>query len=242
MDEGDRKDLTNFICGLTSHNYAEIDGYISEIISNTRFHHQLDDKRHSTSKSQHSNWSWGISPTLGIALYSICRLQKPGVVAETGVSSGVSSSYILLALEENRMGELYSIDPQPQSGWLIPDYLRHRWHFMQGTSAQELIPLLVKAGQIDIFLHDGEHTYQNMLWEFQTAWPHLKAGGILLSHNIDFNHAFSDFSKQVGIKAQVFSEMGGIVKPNQKERAETARVCDLPDQHKTDETDNRDWR
>jgi len=68
------------------------------------------------------------------------------------------------------------------------------------------------VGEIDIFLHDSDHSYQNMLWEFQTAWKYLKAGGLLLSHNIDANDAFSDFCQDCGIKRHSLTNMGGIVK------------------------------
>jgi hypothetical protein len=213
MDEDTLNVLSIFIHNLTGSDDTKIKGYVSEIALNREFHNQLDRKGNNVGRKQYRYWHWGISTILGMAVYSLCRMQKPEIVVETGVSSGVSSSYILCALEENKIGELYSIDLQ-QSGWLIPDYLRHRWHFIQGESSQKLAPLLEEVGQTDLFLHDSEHTYRNMLWEFQTAWLHLKAGGFLLSHNIDVNNAFSDFCKRVGVQGCSLEEMGGMVKPN----------------------------
>jgi predicted O-methyltransferase YrrM len=46
----------------------------------------------------------------GKALYIICRVVKPMTIIETGVAAGLSTSYILYALEKNRCGELHSID------------------------------------------------------------------------------------------------------------------------------------
>ena len=43
-------------------------------------------------------------------LYYLCRILKPKNVIETGVAYGISSSYILQALEANKFGKLYSID------------------------------------------------------------------------------------------------------------------------------------
>jgi len=49
-------------------------------------------------------------------LYSIVRQLKPQVVVETGVATGYSSSMILMALEDNKMGHLCSVDyPNYQS-------------------------------------------------------------------------------------------------------------------------------
>src|SRR5580658_507967 len=45
-----------------------------------------------------------------LELYAIVRLRRPRHVLEVGVSYGVSSAYLLRALERNRQGTLHSID------------------------------------------------------------------------------------------------------------------------------------
>lgn len=37
------------------------------------------------------------------------------------------------------------------------------------------------------------HTYDLMTFEYETAWPHLKKGGLLLSDDADWSDAFKDF-------------------------------------------------
>jgi predicted O-methyltransferase YrrM len=76
--------------------------------------------------------------------------------------------------------------------------LRDRWELTLGRSSDKLPALLKTLGPIDIFFHDSEHTYDNMVWEFQTVWPGLKPGGKLLAHNVDKNTAFADFEQTVG--------------------------------------------
>jgi hypothetical protein len=56
------------------------------------------------------------------------------------------------------------------------------------------MPRAKMLGSIDIFIHDSEHSYENMMFEYMTAWDHLKEGGILLSDDTNLNKAFSDFS------------------------------------------------
>lgn len=150
-------------------------------------------------------------------LYAICRFLKPNVVVETGVGLGASSSFILQALKDNKFGELYSID-NPRSiyssdagirinesvytsqdsllGCLVPDHLRKHWTLVLGKSRDELHPLCKHLGIVDLFFHDSEHTYQNMLEEYETVWPHIRKNGILTSHDIDWNNAFDDFSEK----------------------------------------------
>jgi predicted O-methyltransferase YrrM len=216
MDNKISRAAEDFIVNLTGANKEEVKEYIAEFRLNQEFQNSIEEKRSVFSKRRHPLYDFSIGTALGLVLYVICRRQKPDIVVETGVASGVSSSYILCALEQNKRGQLYSIDlpwwQENQSGWLIPEYLRHRWHLILGRSSEKLTPLLRKVAGIDIFLHDSDHSYQNMLWEFQTAWKYLKAGGLLLAHNIDTNEAFSDFCQDHSVKGYSLANMGGIVK------------------------------
>ncbi|MEM7369277.1 MAG: class I SAM-dependent methyltransferase [Bacteroidota bacterium] len=155
----------------------------------------------------------------GIKLYAILRHLKPDKVVETGVCNGASSSFILKALAKNGKGQLYSIDfpdvlgvdneeiwegkgssviPQDgATGWLVPQDLRSRWSLILGKSQEKLPPLLEKIGTIDFFMHDSEHSYECMTFEFEASYPALRDGGILASHDIDDNTSFQDFASKL---------------------------------------------
>ena len=140
----------------------------------------------------------------GPFLYKLCKLVKPELIVETGVAYGVSSSYILKALDENNKGKLISIDSifrpwqsKEMIGAAIPKNLRNRWELKIGTSKKLLEKILITLPPIDIFLHDSLHTYKNMYYEFKTSWPFIKKNGFLLSDDISSNNAFSDFYKSI---------------------------------------------
>jgi predicted O-methyltransferase YrrM len=151
---------------------------------------------------------------------------------ETGVFSGISSSYILCALERNGSGVLHSIDLPDRGltllgkepGFVVPENLRTIWTLELGPSSTLLEPLLAKLKSVDIFFHDSLHTYENMIFEFQNAWAHLRTGGVLLSDNIDDNSAFYDFCKKhnqhLVVLKDLISDYGGCLK--QKDSAENA--------------------
>jgi hypothetical protein len=139
---------------------------------------------------------------LGRLCYAITRALRPGSVVETGVCYGVTSAYILAALTANGAGHLYSIDLPPLGesaddyvGWLVPNELRSRWTLQRGTSARLLRPLLARVSPIDVFIHDSLHTFRNMTAEFQTAWPALQGGGVLISDDIEGNQAFLQLTR-----------------------------------------------
>jgi predicted O-methyltransferase YrrM len=160
-------------------------------------------------------------------IYLLVRSMKPDVVVETGVCYGESSAYILQALSENRRGALYSIDlgnssDEPPSDFFIPERLLDRWHLIIGDSKQELPRLLARLKGIDLFHHDSLHTYEHMMWEYETAFPHLHEDGVLSSHDVrtivDIGrpfqpNPFSVFCDQHRLRSIVASNVGIAMRP-----------------------------
>jgi predicted O-methyltransferase YrrM len=141
---------------------------------------------------------------------------------ETGVCNGVSTAFLLLALERNGEGELSSVDlpeiageeyeagifwdgkggavipPGKEPGWMVPPELRARWKLVLGRSQDELPPLLEQVGTIDFFMHDSEHSYECMSFEFRAAWAALREGGVLVADDVNVNTAWVEFAREVG--------------------------------------------
>jgi predicted O-methyltransferase YrrM len=142
--------------------------------------------------------------------YALTRTLHARKVVETGVCHGVTSSYILKAMEANGEGHLDSIDlpplgkdPDRQVGRFIPAELRSRWTLHRGVSARLLRPLLNKVDSIDLFVHDSLHTYRNMRDEFATAWPFLRPGGAVISDDVEGNVAFLELATMPDVAATV---------------------------------------
>lgn len=158
----------------------------------------------------------------GKFLYFIVRCAKPQVMVETGVAHGVSSWTILNALHKNGSGKLYSIDlpnldlksynPQniaQQSGWAVSEPLRSQWDLQLGSSHELLPALMQRLGKIDIFFHDSDHSYQNMMFEFKTIYDHLNEGGLIISDDVHKNESFRDFVNAEHITGIQFLTKGG---------------------------------
>lgn len=149
------------------------------------------------------------SPTT-VAIYCIIRKHVPQIMVETGVANGFSTSLFLKALSNNGTGKLISIDFPTRSpdgysydnkddrsytpldlepGWLVPDELRYLWELKVGKSV-DILPML---DEVEIFYHDSEHSYNNMMFEYEWAFQHLRKGGILASDDISWNDAWDDF-------------------------------------------------
>lgn len=176
--------------GITPHNYKIPidDNYITE----------LEKQKKETVKLP--EWSKGnigaVSIQVGRQLYNLARKFSPSLIVETGVARGVSTSYILAAMHRNGVGHLHSVDILPNAGILVNDDLKDRWTFHIGKS-QDILPTL-DLDDIDIFIHDSLHTYKNMLWEFRWAYPRVKEGGLIISHDVHKNDSFFDFTDETG--------------------------------------------
>lgn len=142
-----------------------------------------------------------------ISVYILVLHLKPEIVVETGVSDGMSSFFILSALNENKKGNLYSIDlPEvgmprlygKEPGWIVDEALRKRWTLIYGKTEVKLPPLLGNLKHVDVFLHDSEHSYTNMKFEFSMTLKHMKEGSLLLSDDVRSNSAFQELLNKPG--------------------------------------------
>ncbi len=177
-----------------------------------------------------------VPPEDGARLYLLVRQLRPEVIVETGVCNGFSTAYLLEALADNDSGRLISIDfpefagPDPggefwegkggavvpagrEPGWVIPTPLRDRWELVLGRSQDRLPEVLARVAPIDLFLHDSEHSYECMTFEFTAAYEALRPGGVLLSDDVGWNDAFGDFARRHGLRPYLVGpDLGALQK------------------------------
>jgi hypothetical protein len=167
-------------------------------------------------------------------LYVLVRATRPERIVETGVSSGFSARLILEALERNREGRLWSIGiprvvlgtleaqviaegGERPIGWLVPERLRGRWELRVGPS-EMLLELVfdTEVPRATMFIHDSLHSYDRMRDEYRVAWPHLVAGGWLLSHDIHNNRAWPEVVAEHGSgnDEELDHDLGALPVPN----------------------------
>lgn len=167
----------------------------------------------------------GLSSTFGKWLYISIRALKPDSMIETGVANGFSSWVILNAMHKNGKGKLYSIDlpgndtnadynlPSEQIGRVVPEILRSNWSLRLGDGKQLLPALMQELGQIDVFFHDSDHSYEHMKFEFEQSFPYIRSGGLILSDDIHKNNSFEEFYLREKLPTVLFSKGGCCRKP-----------------------------
>jgi predicted O-methyltransferase YrrM len=96
---------------------------------------------------------------------------------------------------------------------MVPPELRDRWQLVLGRSQDALPPLLERLAGIDLFMHDSEHSYECMSFEFASAWSALRPGGVLIADDVNVNSAWGEFTSEVGREPDVLgSKLAMIVK------------------------------
>jgi len=143
-----------------------------------------------------------------VVSYYLCRRIQPEQVIETGVWTGKTTWFILQALQDNNRGYLTSMDlgvtrlgdgpiledlPTDEIGGFVPKQLRKRWQLLIGDSAKLLPEIDARVSKIGLFLHDSNHSYEHMTFEYETMWPLILPGGFLCSDDVDSNSAWTDF-------------------------------------------------
>jgi Methyltransferase domain len=136
------------------------------------------------------------------AIWCLTRHLRPKNVIETGVAHGVTSRFILEALERNGTGHLWSIDRPPmerdwqeQIGLAVVDSLRPRWSYIRGSSRRRLPAVLSRLGEIELFVHDSLHSERNVRFEMDQAWAALRPGGAIVVDDVDVNRGFHSFAR-----------------------------------------------
>ena len=166
-----------------------------------------------------------------VVSYYLCRANQPEQVVETGVWTGKTSWFILQALQDNNMGHLTSIDlgltrleygqtvetlPTNEIGGFVPKQLRERWQLLTGDSAKILPKINSGGGEIGLFLHDSNHSYEHMTFEYDTVWPLILPGGLLCSDDVDSNSAWTDFLMKSHRKGSTIQSRFGVCKKEAK--------------------------
>lgn len=131
-------------------------------------------------------------------LYSIIRMTTPEVVIEIGTANGNSAIAIGQALEDNGIGKLYAIDPDKQELVLLAikkAKLQKRIEYITDYSFNAIPSLQLK--HVDFVFIDGDHSYENVVIDFNLVKNLLMPGGIIVFHDTIFHSGPKQFVQEL---------------------------------------------
>jgi hypothetical protein len=156
-------------------------------------------------RGAYGGWDDG-DAALGRTVWCATLHTRPGHVVETGVARGITSRVVLEAFERNDFGHLWSIDIPPlietdlqaETALAVPQRLRRRWRYLDGSSRRRLPALISILGTVDLFVHDSMHTTRNVGFELTQVASPLRDGGICVVDDVERNSAFARFCRAHG--------------------------------------------
>src|SRR2546423_1257708 len=113
-----------------------------------------------------------LAPQAQALLFSLIRNTQPSVVVEIGTYRAATSEAICRALQANKAGTLYTIDPfgnatVPAIVEQWPESLRRHIQFQPIDSMHFFAEAMQKSLRADIVLVDGNHDYEFALFDIQ---------------------------------------------------------------------------
>lgn len=144
-------DLCHDISRAVDIDEKELWKYHEEFETDSRFHRSIEKKLQLTSQRPNKTPEYGWREFL----YIVVRAVKPEIMVETESFDGLSTAVILLGMDKNDRGTLFTIDlPNPrlpkdidaEPAWVVPDYLRDRLELKIGKSSEYLESVINRTG------------------------------------------------------------------------------------------------
>ncbi len=120
-----------------------------------------------------------------IMLYALVRGLRPKYAMEIGARWGGSARIITNAMQENGIGALVGIDPEPKAFRAKTDDLHHRYTLISGYSP-EIIPEAMNSidnHALDFVFIDALHTHDAVRADFLGVLPFLSPNAHILLHD-----------------------------------------------------------
>ena len=184
-----RNYLVSFIAYITKKNFDEINALFLEIENNERFKEYLTAQISTIKRKYELPKQVFFARRLG--WYALVRILKPALVVETGTDKGLGTLLIAQALKENGSGKVYSVDLDPFSGALINESDWGNIELLRGNSLEQLKSIK----NIDMFIHDSDHSKHHEFMEFESITNNLTKNAIVISDNSQFTEALLEWSK-----------------------------------------------
>ena len=142
-------------------------------------------------------------PRYGRFIYAFARHLRPEYIVEVGTFAGGTAIGWAQALKENGKGKLICIDHDSYARGTFPEVTERnlgqvgisprQFELRSGDSRRHLPRLADELrGQVDIYLVDGDHTYEGARADMLEGLPMMKPGGYVLVHDVDCNRRMDE--------------------------------------------------
>lgn len=203
-DISNHDELARFLADALGAPVEQALAYVLELEQDDQFRRTLENRlRSRPNRNRHARYG------RRLGWYAAARIGKPRLIVETGVHDGLGSAVLLRALERNVAegfpGRLVSFDIREEVGWLVDERLRELFELVIGDT-RALLPRVLEMREVEMFIHDSDHSHEHETFEFETIAKFAQPGAILISDNAHAGTAFAEFCERRGIRHHFFRE------------------------------------
>jgi hypothetical protein len=170
---------------------SQAEQWILEIQSDVELRHLI--RTNSIAAGRKSITDKNVLLARRVGWYAIVRALRPALVVETGTDKGLGSLVIAAALKRNECVRFVTIDINPECGFLISDPYSQLVDLKIGDSLGLLSELNC---QVDLFIHDSDHSAEHERNEFEAIAPWLSSDSVVLSDNSHVTNELMTWAEQ----------------------------------------------
>ena len=149
-------------------------------------------------------------------VYFLTRHLRPTVVLETGVAAGFTSAAVLIAMERNGLGTLFSSDlpymgsaeARDEVGRVVDPRLRSGWNLALGGDRANLAEFLPRIGNVDLLHYDSDKSVAGRRYALDAIGPKLGPDSVIVMDDIADNTFFRDWVTHEARPFRVFHRGG----------------------------------
>jgi predicted O-methyltransferase YrrM len=203
-DLRNEQELVAWVAEAVRRPVNEIEAYLREVRSDREFREELSQRLR---PCRHLNDVPRFGRRLG--WYCVVRATKPRLLVETGTADGLGTALLAKAMQRNtddgHAGRFLSFDIGAESGWLVPDGVGEFVELVTGDSA-ETLPRELEGQEVDVFIHDSDHSAAHERLELQIALAHAADRLVLMSDNAHVTDELRDLAQERGAEFRFFRE------------------------------------
>jgi predicted O-methyltransferase YrrM len=149
-------------------------------------------------------------------VYFLTRHLRPTVVLETGVAAGFTSQAVLVAIDRNQEGTLFSSDlpylgsaeAREEVGRVVEPRLRAGWNLALEGDRANLAEFLPRIERIDLLHYDSDKSIAGRKWAIAAIAPKLTPTSVIVMDDIADNTFFRDWVTREARPHRVFHRGG----------------------------------
>ena len=196
-----RNQMIGAISSITNEPIPEVEKYFTEIENDEQFRINLDKKAKRIPRQK--ELLFPIPFARRIVWYCLIRIKRPAIVVETGTEKGLGSLIIQKAIDMNNHGKLFTLDLDKYAGSLLDLSDKEKISLIIGDSIQSLS----RIKEIDLFIHDSDHSAEHERKELEAIETKLASNAIVLSDNSHVTNELYNWSKKMGRKYVFIKEV-----------------------------------